>query len=132
MDGNRCARTPPCTNGQDQSRFTEVLPAPQFAHKIRSSEPNTRKRPVEFYHSAGKKMLRMRSHFHEKTPLVLRREGHKTFEILQHHRASSEANPIRSPMVPIKVGGKIAARRLGHFPERRVENRGSLEVRFGF
>ena len=132
MFGNACARTPPWTNAQDQSRFAEVLPAPQFAHQILASEPNSRKRPIEFYRSAGKKMLRRRSHFRESIPLVLRPERHKTLEILQHHRASSEANPIRPRLVPIRNGCEIAACGLGHFQERRFQNRGTLEIRLGF
>ena len=128
MDGNRCA----LTNGQDQSRFADVLPTPQFAHKNSFVGTKCPKHSVEFHHSADKKMLRGRSHFHENILLVLRPERHKTLEILQHHRASSEANPLRPPMVPIQAGGEIAARRLGHFPERCFQNRGALEVRHGF
>ena len=77
-------------------------------------------------------MLRMRSHFHENDALVLRQERHKTFEVLQHHRPSSEAAPLRAPVVAIKARGKIAVRWVGHFAERGFQNRGALEVRFGF
>ena len=77
-------------------------------------------------------MLRVWSHFRERSSLVLRRERHKIFEVLQHHRTSSAATPIRPPVVPIKARGKIAVRGLGHFAEWRFQNRSTLEVRFGF
>ena len=134
-----CYRTKPLRTGTQlhalgraQSRFGEKPPAPQFAREILSAAPNAKMRPAEFYHDADEKMLRMRSHFREKSSLVLHRGRHKTFEVLQHHRASSEANPIRPPMVPIKAGREIATRRLGYFPERCFQNRGAPEVRLGF
>ena len=132
FERNLCARSPLPAISKAQSRFGEVPPTPQFTREIRSAEPNAKMRPAEFDRNTGKKMLRMRSHFREKSSLVLRPERHRTFEILQHHRASSEANPIRPPMVPIKAGSEIATRRMGHFPERRFQNRGTPEVRLGF
>ena len=54
----------------------------------------TEERPREFATTCAKKMLRVRSHFHENNSLVLRRERHKIFEVLQYHRTSSEATPL--------------------------------------
>ena len=72
--------------------------------------------------SRAEKMLRMRSHFRGKGSLVLRRERHKTIEVLQHHRTSSAAAPIRPPVVSIQARCKIAVRWLGYFPERGFQN----------
>ncbi len=87
--------------------------------------------PCDSAASRAEKLLRVRSHFRKSSALVLRRERHKTFEVLQHHRASSAATPIRPPVVAIKARGKIAVRRLGHLAERCFQNRGAFEVRLG-
>ena len=121
----RCDRSGAITFRQDSA--SPAIPAQDSFGRTKRQDA-----PCGISHDAHEKMLRMRSHFHENTSLVLRPERHKTLEILQHRRASSEANPIRPPMVPIKAGCEIATRWLGHFPERCFQNRGAPEIRLGF
>ena len=82
----------------------------------------TEERPREFATTCAKKMLRVRSHFHENNSLFLRRERHKNFEVLQYHRTSSEATPLRSAVVAIEARGETAMCGLGHFPERGFQD----------
>ena len=128
LDRTPGAHATPCAHPRPPCCSGGARPAPQFV----CVEPNAEKRPAWFNKISDQKMLRPRSHFREKNSLVLRRERHITFEILQHHRASSEANPIRPRLVPIRNGCEIAACGLGHFQERRFQNRGALEIRLGF
>ena len=76
--------------------------------------------------------LRIRSRFPQEFAQVLRRERHKTLEILQHCWSSNTKTPLRPSVVPIEARCQTAMRRMGHFPERPFKNRGAVEIRFGF
>ncbi len=60
--------------GGSQTENGAILPFP-----LREAENG----PRDFVVSSAEKMLRVRSHFHENSSLILRRERHKTSEVLQ-------------------------------------------------
>ena len=81
-----------------------------------------------FTTSCFQNRLRIRSRFPQKFAQVLRRERHKNLEILQHRWSSNTKTPLRTSLVSIEAGRKIAMRRMGHLPKRPFK----LEARLRF